>query len=87
MAQRRGLALAMFVGQFALNLGWSVLFFGLRRIDLAAMEIFVLLAAIVVTGALAWRLSRPAGMLFVPYAAWVGYACALTVSLWQLNPP
>jgi tryptophan-rich sensory protein len=85
-ARGRGPALGMFAVQLALNLGWSALFFGLRRIDLAMVEIVALLAAIVATGVLAWRVDRRAGALFVPYGLWVGYACALTISLWWLNP-
>jgi len=26
-----------------------------------------------------------AGMLFIPYAAWVAFAAALNAALWQLN--
>jgi translocator protein len=82
----RGRALALFGVQLALNLGWSVLFFGLRRIDLATAEIAVLFAAIVATAAAFWRIDRMAGALLVPYALWVGYASALTASIWRLNP-
>jgi hypothetical protein len=32
-----------------------------------------------------WRIERLAGLLFVPYAAWVTYATILNASLWLLN--
>ena len=82
-ASRR--ALMVFAVQLGLNLGWSFLFFGLRRIDLALAEIFVLLAAIAVNTVLLWRLDKTAGLLFMPYFAWVAFACLLTASLWRLN--
>ena len=79
------IALALFAAQLALNLAWSLLFFGLRRIDLALVEIVVLLAVILSTTVVFWRIDRLAGWLFVPYAAWVAYAVVLNGSLWELN--
>lgn len=78
-------ALAVFAAQLGLNLAWSFLFFGLRRIDLALAEIVFLLLAIIATSVLFWRIDRWAGALFVPYALWVGYATVLNASLWLLN--
>ncbi len=82
-ARRR--ALLVFAAQLALNLLWSLLFFGLQRIDLALIEIAVLLLCIIVTAVLFWRIEALAGLLFVPYVAWVGYAAVLNGSLWLLN--
>ncbi|MGI9463996.1 MAG: TspO/MBR family protein [Aestuariivirgaceae bacterium] len=78
-------ALAFFAGQLVLNLAWSFVFFGLRRIDLAFGEIALLLVVIIVTSVLFWRIDRWAGMLFVPYVLWVGFAAVLNGSLWYLN--
>ena len=78
-------ALAAWGVQLALNLGWSFLFFGARLIGAALVEIVVLLAAIVVTAVLSWRIDRVAGGLLVPYIAWVGFATLLNASLWRLN--
>ncbi|MDX1484857.1 MAG: TspO/MBR family protein [Alphaproteobacteria bacterium] len=78
-------ALGAFFAQLALNLTWSILFFGARRIDLALIEIAVLLAAIIVTAALFRRIDRFAGSLLAPYALWVAYAAALNFELWRLN--
>lgn len=80
-----GRALAVYAVQLALNLGWSVLFFGYQRIGLALIEILVLLGAIGVNAVLFWRIDRWAGMLLVPYLIWVAYATLLTASLWWLN--
>jgi tryptophan-rich sensory protein len=88
--RRRGgrgawLALGAWGVQLSLNLSWSLLFFGARMIGAALAEIVVLLAAILVTAALFWRIDRLAGALLVPYAAWVGFATVLNAALWQLN--
>lgn len=79
-------ALGAWALQLALNLGWSFLFFGARRIGAALIEIPLLLAAILATLALFWRIDRTAGWLLVPYAAWVGFATVLNAALWRLNP-
>ena len=47
--------------------------------------IVALLAAIAVTIARAWPVSRPAAALLAPYLAWVAFATALNAALWQLN--
>lgn len=65
---------------------WSYLFFGLHQIGLALLCICVLLAAIVGFIVSAWRPSRGAAWLFVPYLAWVGYATSLNAGIWLLNP-
>jgi tryptophan-rich sensory protein len=78
-------ALAAWAVQLALNLAWSLLFFGGRVIGAALVEIVILLAAILVTTGLFWRIDRLAGSLFVPYAAWVGFATILNAALWRLN--
>jgi len=71
--------------QLGLNLCWSFVFFGARLIGAALIEIVVLLAAIVVTTRLFWRVDRTAALLLVPYAAWVAYATLLNAALWRLN--
>ena len=77
--------LTLFAVQLALNLAWSVMFFGMRAIGAALIEIVVLLLAIVGTTLLFWRRDRVAGMLFLPYTAWVAFAAVLNAALWRLN--
>jgi translocator protein len=88
--RRRGLSgarleFAAYAAQLALNLAWSILFFGQRMIGAAAAEIGVLLFAIAANAVLFWRVDRPAGWLLAPYAAWVAFACLLNFALWHLN--
>jgi translocator protein len=81
----RWIGLTVFAVQLALNLAWSFLFFGLQRVDLALVEIVILLLAIIANTILFWRIDRWAGAFFVPYVLWVAYATALNASLWWLN--
>ena len=80
-----GKALALFTVQLTLNLAWSFLFFGLQRVDLALVEIMIFLFSIIVTSIMFWRVDRLAGILFVPYGAWVSYATIINTSIWLLN--
>lgn len=78
-------ALAVYAGQLVLNGLWSWLFFGQHRIGVALADIALLFALIVITTVLFWHHVRVAGVLFVPYALWVGFATALNFRIWQLN--
>ncbi len=71
--------------QLALNALWSVLFFGLRRPDLALVEIVALAAAIAWCALSFGSVSRLAGWMMVPYLGWVLFATALNASIWLLN--
>jgi translocator protein len=80
-----GAAMTVFFVQLALNLGWSVVFFGLRSPALGLVEILILWTAILLT-ILAFRgISRPAALLLVPYLAWVTFATLLNAGILLLN--
>lgn len=78
-------ALQFWIAQLLINGLWSFLFFGLHRPDLALIDICLLLALIFAFIVSARRHSVVASGLFVPYAAWVGFATALNFSIWRLN--
>ena len=80
-----GARMAVYGVQLALNLAWSIIFFGGRMIGLALVEIVLLLAVIGVNAVLFWRADRLAGWLLAPYAAWVAFAGVLNFALWRLN--
>ena len=77
--------LALFGVQLALNAAWSWLFFALRSPGLGLVDILLLWIAIAATLIVFWRRSIIAGLLFVPYLAWVTFAAALNYAIWQLN--
>ena len=78
--------LVLFLLQLAVNALWSWLFFAWRLGGLAFTDIVVLLALIVATLVSFWTVKRLAGLLLLPYLCWVGFATALTWSVWQGNP-
>lgn len=73
--------------QLALNVAWSVIFFGLRQPGWAFAEILVLWLAIVATIVLFWRHSRTAALLMTPYLAWSSFAAVLNYAIWKMNLP
>jgi tryptophan-rich sensory protein len=80
-----GGALVLFFVQLALNLLWSILFFGLQLVGLALVDITVLVVLIALTTVAFWRIDRRAGLLLVPYLLWVVYASALNGAIWLMN--
>lgn len=78
--------LALFVVQLAINALWSWLFFGWKLGAGAFMDVLLLLALVAATLVAFWRIRPLAGLLLVPYLAWVAFATALTWSVWQRNP-
>ena len=78
--------LTLYVVQLALNALWSWLFFAWHNGPLAFAEIIVLWVAIAATIVAFGRRDRVAGLLLLPYIAWVTFAGALCYSIWQRNP-
>lgn len=85
-ARLRGIAVALFVLQFALNLSWTPLFFGAHRIDAALLVIIAMLAAAIATTFAFARIRTAAAWLMLPYLVWLGFASVLTWRIGQLNP-
>lgn len=77
--------LAVFALQLAVNLGWSVAFFGLRNPGLAVIVILALDLLVLATALMFRRIDRLAAWLLVPYLAWISFATLLNVTIWRLN--
>jgi len=82
---RRGGDLRTWWVQLALNLAWTPVFFAGQWLWPALVVIIALDVAVAVTTVAFWRVSRPAGLLFVPYLAWVLFATALNTAIAALN--
>jgi len=71
--------------QLGLSLLWSVIFFGLRQVGLALIEIVALWSALATTGVKFWHIRRDAAGLLAPYFLWATFAAALNAAIWWLN--
>ncbi len=78
-------AFLFFIIQLGLNALWSYIFFGLHNPLLALIEIVLLWLMIFETYSQFKKIDRIAGMLLIPYLAWVAFATVLNVSIWWLN--
>ena len=83
---RRRTALILFFAQLALNFAWSPIFFAGHDITLAKYVIYLMA---VIAGAAAgqfFRLRRAAGLLLLPYLAWLVFAATVNGAVEKLNP-
>lgn len=85
-ARGRGIALGVFAVQFALNLAWTPLFFGMHRVGAALGVIVAMLVLGIVAAVLFGRIRPLAAWLLVPYLVWISFAGVLTFRIGQLNP-
>jgi tryptophan-rich sensory protein len=79
------LAVIVFAVQLVLNVLWSIVFFGLKLPLAGLIEIVLLWIAILLTIIYSMAVSRPAGILLVPYILWVSFATALNAAIVFLN--
>ncbi|TWI69413.1 TspO/MBR related protein [Pseudoduganella lurida] len=78
--------LSLYLVQLVANALWSWLFFGWHLGAAAFAEVLILWALILATTIAFWKARPLAGMLLLPYLAWVTFASALTFACWQRNP-
>ena len=85
-SDRRKKALTLFAVQLALNLAWSPIFFAAHDIRLALIAIVVMLAVAAAAAGQFYRIRKTAGLLMVPYLAWLCFAAVLNSAIDRLNP-
>ena len=85
-ARGRSVALTAFAIHFLLNLAWTPVFFGMKELTWALVLLVVIDITLVIVIALFWKVRRLAGMLLLPYLAWVLFATALNWQFLELNP-
>ncbi|MBX9760849.1 MAG: tryptophan-rich sensory protein [Beijerinckiaceae bacterium] len=78
--------LAVYGLNLAINAGWSAIFFGLRRPDLALVELCALWLCTALLITLFWPIRKDAALLLAPYLAWVTFAGALNLAIVRRNP-
>lgn len=85
-AQGRGFALSLFAAQLLLNYSWSPIFFALHQVRMALAVIIAMILLSFVTAYLFGRIRRAAGLLMIPYLAWLCFAAFLNYQIITLNP-
>ena len=77
--------LAPIVINFAANVAFTPIQFGLRNLPLASIDILVVLVTIVWCMVAFWPYSRVATLALSPYLAWVATATVLQLSITWMN--
>ena len=85
-ARGRGVAAGFFIVQLILNYAWSPLFFAYHRPSAALVLLLAIIVLSVVTTMLFWKIRKPAGVLMLPYLAWLFFAGWLNYQIVELNP-
>ena len=83
--RRKMRAAGVFAVQFALNLAWTPVFFGMHQVAAALAVIVALWVLLLATIVLAWKADRISAFLLMPYLAWVSYATYLNSGIFLLN--
>lgn len=83
--QVTSLAMVLWGLQLIVNAGWSGVFFGMRRMDLAFYVLALLWLSVLGFAIAAAPISTAAALLFIPYLVWVSIAGALNWTVWRLN--
>jgi benzodiazapine receptor len=78
--------LGIFLAQLAVNALWSWLFFAWNSGLWSFVDITLLWVLITATIVLFWRAKPLAGLLLLPYFAWVSFAAVLNYTIWKANP-
>jgi translocator protein len=77
--------ISIFITQLVLNALWSFLFFEIKWMGVALVEIIILWIAIFLTILVFSRINKLSAWLMVPYIAWVSFASFLNYEYWYLN--
>jgi translocator protein len=79
--------LAIYAVQLVLNALWSGIFFGLRKLGWAIVEMVLLWISILGCIVTFHTIHAGAAWLLLPYLVWVSFAMVLNIAVWRLNRP
>lgn len=85
-APGRALALGTFAVHFLISQSWTAVFFGMQDMQLGLIVIGVAIATLLIALALVLRVRRNAGLLLLPYLAWLCFAGVLNYQFITENP-
>ncbi|MEO0410358.1 MAG: TspO/MBR family protein [Pseudomonadota bacterium] len=79
-------AMGIYVVGLILNASWSYVFFGLKRLDWAKTSAGLLCLGVALQIIVFLPISQLAGLILLPYLAWVMVATVLSATVWRMNP-
>ncbi len=85
-APGRGMALGAFAVHFLVTQAWTAVFFGMQDMIAGLMVLGFGIASLLIALALVLRVRRNAGLLLLPYLAWLCFAGVLNYQFITANP-
>lgn len=85
-APGRGIALFAFAVHFVGTQAWSAVFFGMQDMQTGLIVLGYGVVSLLIALALIWRVRRVAGLLLLPYLAWLCFASVLNYQFIVANP-
>lgn len=83
--ENKGLGYFYFILQLVLNIAWSPVFFILKSIKGALVIVILLDIAVFLTIRKFYSVSKPAGVVLIPYFLWILFATYLNIGYLVLN--
>ncbi|MCD8352212.1 MAG: tryptophan-rich sensory protein [Planctomycetaceae bacterium] len=83
--ETRGAVAGLWLLQLVLNFVWCFVFFRLRHPAGGLAVIVALLAVVLLYTWTAWKANKAAGLLYIPYILWVGFATYLNAFIHSHN--
>lgn len=83
--KQKNTALLVYGIQLLFNFFWSIIFFGREDYLFAFIWLVILWGLILASTVLFYRISKPAGILLIPYLLWVSFAGYLNFAIYLLN--
>lgn len=80
------LPLALYGVHYLLNISWAPIFFGMKRLRLGHVFNIILISTLLPIIPLFYQVDKLAGILLLPYMAWLFVATALSDGICALNP-
>ena len=85
LSSKKIIPLILFVIQIILNLIWTPVFFNLQNIKLGFVVLFLLWIFLIFTIKKFYKISKPAGLILIPYLIWTTFALYLNLGILVLN--
>lgn len=79
-------AIIIFAVQLAINVIWSLVFFGGHNLFGGLILVIMLWISILINIIVFYRISKTAGLILIPYLIWITIASYLNYGVYILNP-
>ncbi|CAB0020827.1 unnamed protein product [Nesidiocoris tenuis] len=84
-AGKAALPLAVYGANLAFNWAWTPLFFGYHSFKWSVIDGLLLMVTAAFSGSLFYKVDEKAGLMLIPYLAWLGLGSSFAFYIYQEN--